>query len=202
METKKIIEYPKVIIFHATDAERDKIVTPALSNLGYSGKDVWVVKTGIGKVNATIASTLLLSRFAENKTVCINVGVCGGSEGAYRNNPCISTTAVVDGDINPFVDSGTLDLTASAKSKPYSLVITADSIRHSHVEFDGEWYSDSELFGIAKVCNTLGFQLKAIKSISEPNFCGRDGQFEGSNFDSACTRASDMLEQTLVGILG
>ena len=212
------LEYPKVIIFHAIDAERDKIITPVLENLEYGRKDVWVLKTGVGKVNAAMSASVLLGRFKKKDTLCINVGVCGGNEKALKESPCAVIDRVVEGDFDTsFVDGVPFDrpkLSLTKSDKDLATCFTQDHITSKLSDIsevagipfnssDELVYADMELYAIAKVCSTLGFRLTAIKSVSD--VIGEDGQADqylGDGFAVACERAADELDRVLVKVLG
>ena len=214
MSTKKSrFEYPNVVIFHAMDSERDKIIKPAIIKLGFVGKKIWVSKMGAGKVSATLNAGILLSRFlSARKVKCINVGVCGGSVVAAKDFPCEIIDRVYNNDFDTSAVSGLpfnkqyIDLGNFGLEPMYCFTQDHIMVNPKEVQIsvgksapkDIPWYVDMELFGLAAVCKELGFELTAIKSVSD--VIGTKKQIEeyaGDGFDKACERASKLLTEVL-----
>lgn len=218
MIQKKVqIEYPKVIIFYAMDSEREKIIKPAIIKLGCVGKLIWVSKLGIGKVSATLKSGILLSRFLGNRGIhCINVGVCGGSATAAKDFPCMKIDRVYNNDHDtsavdglpfdkPYIDLGVFGLEPMYCFTQDHFMTNPKEVQTSvgKVAPNGiPWYIDMELFGVAAVCKELGFELTAIKSVSDVIGTKKQkDQYAGDGFDKACERASELLAETLTKYL-
>lgn len=198
---------PKAIIFVAMESERDNIVTPALTNLGLTGReDIWVVVTGVGKVRAalTASKTLFLLQLlhgveAVEKCKCINVGVVGGSELAYKNHPVSRVLVSVNNDFN------TSEVTPNFIKDEINLgdgnmtCLTQDHfcMDPSDLPDSGMWYVDMELYSIAAACVSSGAKLTAIKSVSDVIGCSNQEEEYNTNFKYACERASKLLEDEL-----
>lgn len=212
-QNKSKFEYPKVIIFYAMDSERDKIIKPAIIKLGFVGKYIWLSNIGVGKVSATLNAGILLSRFlGAKKTHCINVGVCGGSPTAAKDYPCVEIDRVYNNDHDtsavdglPF-DKQFIDLHTFGLEPMYCFTQDRFMTNPREVQTsvgkiapkDIPWYVDMELFGVAAVCKELGFDLTAIKSVSDVVGTKKQKeQYAGDGFDKACERAIDLLAQTL-----
>lgn len=66
-----------------------------------SGKDVVIVQAGIGKVNASITTSILIEKF--NVDAIINIGVAGGQNGVEHKDVVISTEVLYhDVDVTNF----------------------------------------------------------------------------------------------------
>lgn len=208
MEKKYPLQCPKIIFFVAMEEERDKIITPALQKLGLLGRDdIWVVVTGIGKVNAALsASKALFTCLAfygdelKNCT-CINVGVCGGSPATVKRPTVkVGISAEADFDVSAFLPD--YKHTRFQLSKSYSICLTQDhvctKIRELPIDSDTvPYFIDMELYSLAKACLLYKTKLISIKSVSDivGNKAQKD-EFE-SNFELACKRAEKLLENTI-----
>lgn len=206
------VEFPKVIILTAMKSERDKIVKPALTKLGLLGRtDIWSVITGVGKVNAAVNTSMALNAvFALNpqeftNVLCINVGVCGGNEVAARDAKCVQIHRTCNNDFDTRIVDGeafrkpTLEVATNVE-KPRTC-FTQDHFCTDSNELpqDGEpYYVDMELFGMAAACAQFGVRLVSLKSVCDVIGSGEQKeQYDGIDFDSACTRASELLVEYL-----
>lgn len=195
---------PKAIIFTALESERDKIVTPALKELGLVGEDVWVVVTGVGKVRATLTATktlLIAKMLFEDKAQtipCFNIGVCGGSKKAWDTAKVCEIGKSINNDydcsaVEPNFEKEGLVL-ISQKDTP--ICLTQDHFCTSAFDLPNDtdaWYVDMELFGIASATRSTGNPLYAIKSITDVIGASRQDLQYTTNFDEACERASKFL---------
>lgn len=227
----KKFKVPKVIIFTATSSERDKIIKPALVSAGLLGRvDLWLMVTGIGKVDATAAAAVILSQYATPDTVCINVGICSGNIEAEKNSPCVVIDRVYNGDFDmslvdgfpyhkPFLDLVEMEtpnftcftqdsFANSAEAVAYGYDMTeetAEEVPKWVMRVLGEgvpFYVDTELYGIARTCNKLSMRLVAIKSVSALVGSEYQGMRVGAGFSRACVRASRALADMLKNFYG
>lgn len=206
------VEFPKILILTAMQSERDKIVQPALTKLGLLGRtDIWSVITGVGKVNAAVNTSMALNAvYALNpkdfqNVLCINIGVCGGNKVAADIAKSTQVHRVCNNDFDTSAIDGeafrkpVLEVAANVE-KPRTC-FTQDHFCTDPNELpnDGEpYYVDMELFGIAAACSQFGVRLVALKSVCDVIGSGEQKeQYDGVDFDSACERASELLEEYL-----
>lgn len=209
MNSKKC---PKAIIFVAMESERTEIVTPALKELGLAGsEDVWVVVTGVGKVRAALITTKtlfvlqLMYGDEAKKCTCINVGVCGGSELAYKNHKAVEIGTVVNNDfdtsaVTPDFKKEVIHLKPELDDGfKWFTCLTQDHfcVDKSELPDENMWYVDMELFGIASACKSAGMKLKAIKSITDVIGADKQDKEYQANFEDACKRAVELLKGSL-----
>lgn len=206
------LKYPKVLFFVAMESERDRIVRPALERLGLLGrKDIWVVVTGVGKVNAAVNTSMALNlvRAIDAKKLstvrCINIGVCGGNSVAAEMAKCAQINRVCNNDF----DTSAVDGEAfkkpvfeiSEKVEKPRMCLTQDHfcVDVKELPNDGDpYYVDMELFAIASACANVGVKLFALKSVCDVIGSGEQKeQYDGVNFDAACERASELLAEYL-----
>lgn len=210
MNSKKC---PKAIIFVAMENERTDIVTPVLKELGLAGsEDVWVVVTGVGKVRAALITTKtlfvlqLMYGDEAKKCTCINVGVCGGSELAYKNHKAVEIGSVVNNDfdtsvVTPDFKKEVIQLKPELDDGFTCLTQDHFCVDKSELPDENMWYVDMELFGIAAACKSAGMKLQAIKSITDVIGADKQDKAYQVNFADACKRASELLEDSLKVIL-
>lgn len=210
-EAQPALEFPKVLLIVAMESERDKIVKPALEKLGLLGRtDIWVATTGVGKVSATLSTTLALlsansadpSRLKE--LICVNVGVCGGNKEAAEGFPCVQINKVCNNDFDTSaVDGDAFEKQVITLTSEVENMRTCFSQDHfctdpAELPSDGEpYYVDMELFGIASACAQLGIRLTSLKSVCDVIGGEQKEQYEGINFDVACARCAQLLEKYL-----
>lgn len=196
---------PKVIIFVAMESEREKIVKPALEKAGLLGrKDIWIVTTGVGKVNATLSTSMVLtlaaSRGVDNKDfIAINVGVCGGNEKAFKE-PCVLIDRVANYDFDTSAVDGDKfripGIWLTDVKKDCATCLTQDHFCTTLNELpndDEAFYVDMELFGVTAACKNLGVKMVAIKSVCDLIGVDKQTELYTANFDDACKLASDKL---------
>ena len=205
-------EVPKLIIFVATDFECQDIVRPALERLQLFGrKDIWVVRTGAGKVNATLTACLVLCPLlASNPDIaesllCVNVGVCTGNDVAMKDAPVAQIHRVREYDFNiEALGTKTVpEFSIAAPVEDVNICLSQDCFCTDPATLpnDGKpYYCDMELFGIASACSKLNVRLSALKSVC--SVVGDEKQVEqfngGDGYKLACQRATDVLVDYLL----
>ncbi len=89
------------ILKEVTDLEEMKLSVRTFYKGKINEKDVVIVLTGIGKVNAAITTTLLIEKFAVKHI--INIGVAGGQNGVKHRDIVISKEVLYhDVDVTAF----------------------------------------------------------------------------------------------------
>lgn len=205
-------QFPKLILFVATQRECNDIVRPMLERLGLFGRDdIWIATTGVGKVNAAktagvvLSSALALSPQDADKLLCVNVGVCGGNEAAFESK-AVQIHRVVEQDFDTSAVDGEAfvkpSFTISAGVAEPNICLTQDHFCTDPAELpnDGKpYYCDMELFGIASVCGYYNIRLAALKAVSD--VVGKDDQLHqydgGAGYVAACKNAVDLLSEYL-----
>lgn len=205
------VDFPKVVIFVASEKERDLIVKPALEKLGLFGRsDIWSVVTGVGKVNAALSASMLISTLGTasaervHSVLCVNVGVCGGNAVASEKYPTAQINEVVNNDFyigggenSDKRDSLTITDVVADMRVCYSQDHLCVDLNELHVDCDEPCYVDSELYSIAAACANHGVRVCGLKSVS--NVVGTVGQIDLriAGFEKACVRASSLLYRYL-----
>lgn len=212
-KAKVEVEFPSVVIMVATESERESIVKSALEGLGLLGrKDIWVVVTGVGKVQAACSAMMLLSalnalnseRLKDVKI--INVGLCGGNKKAFDGELSVQINRVVNNDFDiPCVDDSGLKkevlfITEEPKSGVVRTCFSQDHACEDDAElpnWDEAMYVDMELFAIAMACSKFDVQCVGLKSVCE--LVGSDANDESTdlNFEDASADAAKLLGEYL-----
>lgn len=206
---------PKVVLFYATEQEGFRIVFPVLKRLRADVRDhVLVINTGVGKVCATNAATLVLEKLKNNFASLdgiefINVGVVGGNDVAFRESPVGFVgkvfnndfdTSVVDGlpFDKPFINLSNEDGLVSCFTQDHFVTNLSDVQASVGVNFTEKFYVDMELYALAYVLSTSNLHLTSIKAISDIVESGyQSEQYFGLGFDNASKLASDKLYEFL-----
>lgn len=153
----------KIILFVALEHELPKHRVP---------NDVEVVYTGVGKVNAAIKATEILSKLDPNDTIVINYGSAGAYEAMVNQLFKCKNFIQNDMDARPFAEN---------KVTPFDNIIypnlgNVDELSfgpgyycHTQDKFDKDpnGISDMEAYSIAKVCKIYGFDFTAYKYVSD-----------------------------------
>lgn len=206
------VKYPSVLFFVALESERDKIVRPALERLGLLGrKDIWIVVTGVGKVNAAVNTSMVLNlvRAIDAKKLstvrCINIGVCGGNSVAAEMAKCAQINRVCNNDFDTSAVDGEVFkkqvLEISEKVEKPRMCLTQDHFCVDVKELpdcEEPYYVDMELFAVASACANVGVKLFAVKSVCDViGSREQKDQYLGVDFDCACSNASELLSDYL-----
>lgn len=204
------LAFPSVLLLVAMASEREKIVKPALKKLGLLGReDIWVITTGIGKVNATLSTAMVLTAVNSINPqkfptcLCVNVGVCGGNEIAAREFPAVQINQVVNNDFDTGVvtegfKKQVIDITTEVVGMKTCLTQDHFCVDTSELPNDGKpYYVDMELFGIASACGQFGVRCSALKSVVDQVGSEAQPSEYKERFDAACERAAELLIEYL-----
>lgn len=154
------------------------------TNVGY------LIVSGIGKVNAAMATTYLLTKYSDIEQV-VNFGLCGSLDSKYRIGETYYVNNVVqydfsledlDGSKKPVYE---LDLRMKRKSEGlgYTAVTCCTMDRFTNeitsvadMKNCGGHVREMELAAVAQVSATYGKPLFAFKTVS--NYAGRSASSE------------------------
>lgn len=172
--------FPKLAFIVATDVEADILVKPALEKCGLLGRhDIWIIKTGKGKVNATLSTAMSLSAINSldpkkfKECMFVNIGSCAANKFALEKATVVQIDEVFDGDCifentqRERVCPPPLSLSTKS-SRDVNRCLTQDMLENLFIkDFNyNPYYVDSELFGIAAACSQFGVRLASLKSVS------------------------------------
>jgi len=159
-------------------------------------KDVVLVKSGVGKVNASICTTLLISRF--NVTKVIFAGVAGGINPKINFGDIVISSDLIQHDFDTTASGGSygviprmensifkaddsmIDLAKEAAYKEFGrnrvwvgrilsgdqLIGSSDKVKWLRDTFSGEC-TEMEGAAVAHVCHLLNIPFVIIRSISD-----------------------------------
>lgn len=86
------------IVESLTDASCHKLVNLSIYEGAYGEAKVFVVKSGIGKVNAALCAQILIDRFGVD--VLINTGIAGGIAPGVKVGDVVVSTDAIEHDFN------------------------------------------------------------------------------------------------------
>ncbi|AYC29698.1 5'-methylthioadenosine/S-adenosylhomocysteine nucleosidase [Paenisporosarcina cavernae] len=184
------------LLRHAIEQPTEKTIANCEFTSGYyEGKEVILLKSGIGKVNAAMSTTLLLHEFQPD--VVINTGSAGGFDAALDVGSIVISEDVRhhDVDVTAFgyamgqvpglpegfsSDASLMDLAEAAVKKigkhsyGRGLIITGDSFMHDtdRVEsvrghFPLAKASEMEAAAVAQVCHQFETPFVVIRALSD-----------------------------------
>lgn len=189
-----------------------------------NGVDVILLKSGIGKVNAAMSTTILLERFQPD--VVINTGSAGGFLSSLNVGDIVISTEVVhhDVDVTAFgyaygqvpgmparyaADERLIE--AAEKSAAHirdvqvakGLIATGDSFMHDPVrvefvrtQFPDLYAVEMEAAAIAQVCFQFGVPFVVIRALSD--IAGKESNVSFEQFLHKAALHSSELVQAMV----
>lgn len=184
-----------------TNAETVTIANSEFTTGTYEGKDIVLLKSGIGKVNAAMGTTILLQQFKPD--VVINTGSAGGFDTALDVGAVVISNEVRHHDVDVTVfgyepgqmaggmpaafeaDAKLIDIAKQAVEEvgehAYGVglicsgdVFMADPVRVAAVSelFPTMKACDMEAAGVAQVCYQFGTPFVVIRALSD--IAGKD----------------------------
>lgn len=192
-----------------------------------SGQDVVITRSGIGKVAASVATTLLLERFSP--TAVINTGSAGGFDPALKVGDVIVSSEVRfhDVDVTAFgyeigqmaqqpaaflADSSLIALAEAclAEQKDINsavgLICTGDQFMHREdqlqkavSQFPLMKACDMEAAGIAQVCHQFGVPFVVVRALSD--IAGKEQAESFEAFLEVAAAHSSLMVQAMLARL-
>lgn len=190
------------------------------------GKDIVLLKSGIGKVNAAMATTILMERFSPE--LIINTGSAGGFSSHLEVGDVVISSEVVhhDVDVTAFdyvygqvpgmpptfkADEKLIDKAIKAVENmniqgEVGLIATADSfmddpkrVEETRERFPTMIASEMEAAAIAQVCHQYTCPFVVIRALSD--IAGKESSVSFDEFlDKAAKNASDIIITMLKNI--
>jgi adenosylhomocysteine nucleosidase len=205
----------------------DKVETTIANSLFIKGKllgkDVVLLKSGIGKVNAAMGTTILLERFAPE--FIINTGSAGGFSSSLEVGDVVVSSEVVHHDVDvtafDYVYGQVPGMPPTFKSDPnlvtramhaiesmdingkIGLIATGDSfmedperVKDVRTKFPNMIASEMEAAAIAQVCHQYGCPFVVIRALSD--IAGKESSISFDAFlENAAKNASEMIMHML-----
>ncbi|RSK27955.1 5'-methylthioadenosine/S-adenosylhomocysteine nucleosidase [Bacillus sp. HMF5848] len=227
----------KVAIIGAMEEEviilRDKLINPTNTTIAncefvegtLQGMAVVLLKSGIGKVNAAMSTSILLERFKPD--VVINTGSAGGFLPSLQVGDVVISTEIRhhDVDVTAFnyeygqvpglpaaftADSKLIAVAEKAAQKVSEikvvkgLIVTGDSFMNDpeRVEFVRTKFTDlcaaeMEAAAIAQVCHQFDVPFVVIRSLSD--IAGKESNISFEQFlHTAALHSSQLIESMLI----
>ncbi|QDP40686.1 5'-methylthioadenosine/S-adenosylhomocysteine nucleosidase [Radiobacillus deserti] len=184
------------------------------------GKDVVVLQSGIGKVNAAVATTILQERY--NPSIVINTGSAGGFAPQLKVGDLVISSSVThhDVDVTAFdyeygqvpgmpakyeADPKLVDIALKAAAELDSIqavkgiIATGDSfmqdeerIRFVRNKFPEMIAAEMEAAAIAQVCYKYGTPFVIVRALSD--IAGKESSVSFDAFlDTAATNAANLI---------
>jgi adenosylhomocysteine nucleosidase len=192
----------------------------------FEGKEVVLLKSGIGKVNAAVSTTLLLSQFQPEYV--INIGSAGGFDADLQVGDVVISDQVVHHDVDvtafgyvmgqvpnmPATYAASTDLVNQAKKALQSvtqvqakvgLIGTGDSFMNDPVRVEAVRAIFPELVAVemeaaavAQVCFKFGTPFVVVRSLSD--IAGKESSQSFEEYlQVAAENSSLMIQQMLKG---
>ena len=192
----------------------------------FEGKEVVLLKSGIGKVNAAVSTTLLLSQFQPEYV--INIGSAGGFDADLQVGDVVISDQVVHHDVDvtafgyvmgqvpnmPTTYAASTDLVNQAKKALQSvtqvqakvgLIGTGDSFMNDPVRVEAVRAIFPELVAVemeaaavAQVCFKFGTPFVVVRSLSD--IAGKESSQSFEEYlQVAAENSSLMIQQMLKG---
>ncbi|GAB3071030.1 5'-methylthioadenosine/adenosylhomocysteine nucleosidase [Salinicoccus sesuvii] len=188
------------------------------------GQDVVLVESGIGKVNASMITALLLERYYVR--IIINTGVAGGLSDALQVTDMVVSTSVLHHDVDAvefgyelgqvpgmpkfyIADKGLVKLSLEAISDNPDvsghggLIVSGDSFVSSKEQkdviirnFRNAYAVDMESAAIAQTCYQYSTPFVIIRSISDKADDTADMTYE-EFLSKACVHSSEVVKSLL-----
>lgn len=219
------MEEEVAILREKIDSREDTVVANCEFYTGMlNGVDVILLKSGIGKVNAAMSTTILLERFQPD--VVINTGSAGGFLSSLNVGDIVISTEVVhhDVDVTAFgyaygqvpgmparYTADTKLIEAAEKSAAHirdiqvvkGLIATGDSFMNdpARVEFVRTQFSnlyavEMEAAAIAQVCFQFGVPFVVIRALSD--IAGKESSVSFEQFlHKAALHSSELVQAML-----
>ncbi|MBB5324857.1 adenosylhomocysteine nucleosidase [Anoxybacillus tepidamans] len=219
------MEEEVAILREKIDSREDTVVANCEFYTGtLNGVDVILLKSGIGKVNAAMSTTILLERFQPD--VVINTGSAGGFLSSLNVGDIVISTEVVhhDVDVTAFgyaygqvpgmparYTADTKLIEAAEKSAAHirdiqvvkGLIATGDSFMNdpARVEFVRTQFSnlyavEMEAAAIAQVCFQFGVPFVVIRALSD--IAGKESNVSFEQFlHKAALHSSELVQAML-----
>ena len=188
-ELKNVIDYNKCELLEGEPFKVYKIV--GLQN------ECYAIISGIGKINAAMATTYIVLKYQVEKVV--NFGVCGATLDAFLQDKVVCIDKVFNNDFDLSAIDGdgwqknNLCLATENDSSKFPLY-TAD---HFTVSSDVSGYFDMEGFAVASVCDNLGISCELLKSVTDIIDSKKQSQEYYCNYDSACNLLKTEIEKII-----
>lgn len=229
----------KIAVIGAMEQEvtilRDLIENPAVTTVANSefttgtlnGKDVVLLKSGIGKVNAAMTTTILLEKFQPD--VIINTGSAGGFHEALNVGDIVVSTEVAhhDVDVTAFnyaygqvpglparftADEKLVAVTKEAAGEitdiqvATGLIATGDSFMQDpnrvafvRTQFDDLYAVEMEAAAVAQVAHQYGTPFVVIRALSD--IAGKESNVSFDQFLEQAARHSTQLVVSVINKL-
>jgi adenosylhomocysteine nucleosidase len=186
----------------------------------YNGVEVVLLKSGIGKVNAALSTTLLLDRFSPDYV--INTGSAGGFHPSLNVGDVVISTEVRHNDVDvtafgyeygqvpglpaAFIPNETLVDVAVKKAEEISdiqvvkgLIVTGDSFLNDPVKvefirgkFKDLYAGEMEAAAIAQVCHQFNVPFVVIRALSD--IAGKESNVSFDQFlEQAAKHSADLV---------
>lgn len=209
-----------------TEKEETTIAGCLFINGNLDGKQVVLLKSGIGKVNAAMATSILMERFAPN--LVINTGSAGGFSSKLEVGDIVVSSEVVhhDVDVTAFdyqygqvpgmpptfkADATLINEAIAAVNEldvngEVGLIATGDSFMEDpqRVQAVREKFSDMiacemEAAAVAQVCHNYHCPFVVIRALSD--IAGKESSISFDSFLERASQNASAIVMTMVGAL-
>jgi adenosylhomocysteine nucleosidase len=208
-----------ILLGNMTDKKEQTIANCLFTEGRIRGKNVVLLKSGIGKVNASMGTTIMLERFKPSQV--INTGSAGGFHDELEIGDIVISTEVVHHDVDatafeygygqvpgmPLVyeaDRSLIDKvmnTLEHMELPYKkgLIATGDAfmddenrVRFVKQKFSGLLAAEMEASAIAQVCYQYNIPFVIIRALSD--IAGKSSSVSFEAFlEKAAKNAADLI---------
>ncbi|MFN2745138.1 MULTISPECIES: 5'-methylthioadenosine/S-adenosylhomocysteine nucleosidase [Bacillus] len=202
------------------ETNREVIANCEFTSGSYEGKDVVLLKSGIGKVNAAMSTTILLDRFKPD--VVINTGSAGGFHHSLNVGDIVISTEVRHHDVDvtafdyeygqvpnlpaAFQADGALVKTAEEEAAQLGhiqvvkgTIATGDSfmsdperVAFIRGKFEDLYAVEMEAAAVAQVCHQFNTPFVVIRALSD--IAGKESEVSFDKFlDQAAKHSTDLV---------
>jgi adenosylhomocysteine nucleosidase len=212
-----------LLLSKMTDTKEETIANNLFVEGMLFGKEIVLLKSGIGKVNAAMGATIMHERYAPSHV--INTGSAGGFAENLKVGDVVISTEVVyhDVDVTAFsyaygqvpklpetfkadsvlIDRATESIQNLDIGYEKGLIATGDTFmqEENHVAFVRNKFphmlaSEMEAGAIAQVCHQYGTPFVVIRSLSD--IAGKDSSVSFDEFlDQAAKNAAQLIMDTI-----
>jgi len=212
-----------LLLSKMTDTKEETIANSLFVEGKLFGKEIVLLKSGIGKVNAAMGATIMHERYAPSHV--INTGSAGGFAENLKVGDVVISTEVVyhDVDVTAFnyaygqvpklpetfkadsvlIDRATESIQNLDIGYEKGLIATGDTFmqEENHVAFVRNKFphmlaSEMEAGAIAQVCHQYGTPFVVIRSLSD--IAGKDSSVSFDEFlDQAAKNAAQLIMDTI-----
>ena len=207
-----------LIINQSTLIKKDTIANLVFYQLNYAGKEFILVKSGVGKVNASIATTILASNY--HVDTIISTGIAGGMAPLATKDICVIdklyygdvhaevfgyAVGQVPGEVAYFKTDASLNEAAKKVisklgKKPITAnCLTSDSFITSMPSLPAKliFCFEMESTAIAQVANHFSIKMLVLRYISD--IVGHESQIENYNqFELEMAKNSSLITLEVV----